>query len=659
MSSTSDKWKLFAGISAGVVAVGLGWFFWRSRQQCKKTQSLDIIEATTIPFADQKPGTSGLRKKVTVFQQKNYVENFIQSIFNCLPQNELRGCALVLSGDGRYYNDVVIETVLRMAAANGVGKVILGQNGLMSTPCVSAVIRSFKAYGAIILTASHNPGGPKADFGIKYNCANGGPAPESLTNKIFETSKKIDKYFIAREIPVYDKATVGTSEYGPMTIEVMDAPKFYSSFLKTIFDFPALRKFAKRKDFSLIYDGLHGVGGPFASEIFVNELGFPSRSMIACDPLADFGGHHPDPNRTYAASLCRRMGLPSTSTHDEKETDSKEAKTEDTTTTIKKKKMLSSESEETPKQSMPVLQTTAATDTKEQQQTSSSIPEFGAATDGDADRNMILGKEFFVTPSDSVAIIAAYAQLCIPYFKTVGVTGVARSMPTSAALDHVSEQLHFKCYEVPTGWKYFGNLMDAKLANICGEESFGTGSDHIREKDGIWAILAWLSILAYRNQDESKPLVTVRDIVVEHWKKYGRNYYTRYDYEEVSESAGAAFKENMLSVTQSANEKKETHGDYKIALADDFSYNDPVDHSVSSNQGFRLLFTDHSRIIYRFSGTGSSGVTIRLYIEKYVSPTSSDVEQNPAEALDPLIKIALDVSKMKEITGRDAPTVIT
>jgi len=566
-----------------------------------------MMTVTTTPFLGQKPGTSGLRKKVKEVMQPHYLENFVQCVFDSLPHRELRGAELVIAGDGRYYNDQAALLIVRMAAAQGVGRIILAINHLMPTPCVSALVRERKTYGAFILTASHNPGGPNEDFGIKYNASNGGPAPESLTDAIFSKTKTISRYEIAADMPELDVSRAHSFTFGQVAIEVVDAAQFYATFLATIFDFDLLKRFVQRKDFSMVYDSMNGVAGPFARQVLVNKLGLPESSLMNAEPLPDFGGHHPDPNLTYAADLVARMGLSN------------------------------------------------AVDSSSQ-----TVPDFGAASDGDADRNMILGARFFVTPSDSVAVIAANARF-IPYFERHGgVKGVARSMPTSAALDRVAHQLGMICYEVPTGWKYFGNLMDAGKLSICGEESFGTGSDHCREKDGMWAILAWLSILAGRNAEAvgSTHLVSVREIVEDHWKRFGRNYYSRYDYEQVDSVAADKLMAHLMQQVHEfskATEKPSWSG-YTLKEADEFTYKDPVDHSISEHQGIRFQFVDGSRIVFRLSGTGSVGATVRVYVERYDRVT---LNSQTAQAIAPLIQIALDLSQMKQFTGREEPTVIT
>lgn len=578
----------------------------------------NVSRVETTPFDGQKPGTSGLRKKVKVFKQPNYLQNFVQSTFNALTPQNVRGATLVVSGDGRYFSKDAIQIITKMAAGNGLRRVWVGQNGLLSTPAVSAVIRErvgvdgSKATGAFILTASHNPGGPNEDFGIKYNMENGGPAPEGITDKIYENTKTIKEYLTA-DLPDVDITAIGVTSYcgseGQFDVEVFDSASDYVKLMKSIFDFESIRKLLSSPKFTFCYDALHGVGGAYAKRIFVEELGAQESSLLNCVPKEDFGGGHPDPNLTYAKELVARMGLGK------------------------------SNSEVEP-------------------------PEFGAASDGDADRNMILGKRFFVTPSDSVAIIAANAVEAIPYF-SAGLKGVARSMPTSAALDVVAKNLNLKFFEVPTGWKFFGNLMDAGLCSVCGEESFGTGSDHIREKDGIWAVLAWLSILAYKNRENlgGGKLVTVEDIVHNHWATYGRHYYTRYDYENVDAGAAKELMACLVKLQSSLTEVNEIVSGIqsdvsKVVHADEFEYKDPVDGSISKHQGIRYLFEDGSRLVFRLSGTGSEGATIRLYIEQYEKDPSK-TGRDSQDALAPLVAVALGLSKMQEFTGRSAPTVIT
>lgn len=576
--------------------------------------TLDVRSISTSPFENQKPGTSGLRKKVAVVTQPNYLENFVQAIFDALPEKDRVGQTLLVSGDGRYYNRNAIQLICSLAAANGYARVLIGERGLASTPAASAIIREREngvCSGGIILTASHNPGGPQNDFGIKYNTANGSPALESLTDKIYDLTKQISSYKTAASLPSINIDKRGVYELipGKFTVEVIDAVEDWLKLMKSIFDFDLLKKLVQRKDFKFVYDGLHGVGGPYAKRVFVDELGAPASCLMASEPKEDFGGGHPDPNLTYAKHLVSLMH---------------------------------------------VLDPANATD---------STPDFGVASDGDCDRNMILGKGCFVTPSDSVAIIASYARECIPYFKSKGVVGLCRSMPTSRALDNVAKKINVPLFETPTGWKFFANLMDAGKASICGEESFGTGSDHIREKDGLWAILAWLSILAHRNQDASKPLVGVQQIQNEFWSEYGRNYYLRYDYEEVESEQATKLMTNLLvlgkdlkSISQHRPNIATMLEKYPIDFVDDFTYVDPVDHSVSPNQGIRFIFKDGSRIIWRLSGTGSVGATIRIYLEKFVP---KDTQMVTADALKDLSAMALELCQIEQVTGRKTPSVIT
>lgn len=532
----------------------------------------------------------------------------------------LSGSTIALGGDGRYWNKDAIRIICRLAAANGIAKVMVGHNGIFCTPAISAVIRARKLFGGIILTASHNPGGPTNDFGIKYNVSNGGPAPESVTSGIFKNTKTISeyKYAVAADDEADPFASVDLSELGEttfsntatgasFTIEVIDSADDYVALLKSMFDFSKLEKLFARPDFSFLFDAMSGVTGPYAKRIFVQLLGGSSDCVMRGEPLEDFGGGHPDPNLTYAAELVAKCD---------------------------------------PKQNL-------------------SAPDMGAASDGDGDRNMILGKGFFVTPSDSVALIAAKATAAIPYFAE-GLKGVARSMPTAGALDRVAKDLGIELHEVPTGWKYFGNLMDAGRAQICGEESFGTGSDHVREKDGIFAVLCWLAIIAHENEG-MESLVSIEDIVTAHWKKYGRNFFSRYDYEEVdTDSANAMMvhidelQASMNASRSSPDEPMSIDPDFetKVSKADNFAYVDPVDGSEATGQGRRFVFADGSRVIFRLSGTGSSGATIRLYVERY-EPNEAGQLIDAQTALKPFIDLALRVSKLKEFTGREKPTVIT
>jgi phosphoglucomutase len=579
----------------------------------------------TLSIDGQKPGTSGLRKKTKVFMSENYLNNFVQAAFDAIKESgtDVSQGSLVIGGDGRYFNPEAIQVIIKMGVANGVKRFWVGQNGLLSTPAVSAIIRERgpvwqKAFGAFILTASHNPGGPEEDFGIKYNCENGGPAPEKLTNAIYANTCTIKSYKICKDFPTVDLSTAGNSAIvsadgsEEVNVEVIDSTKNHVELLKSIFDFKAIKALLDRNDFSMVYDCMYGVNGPYAKAVFVGELGQSEDCLQNATPEDDFHGGHADPNLTYAKELVQVMGL-----------DKKGLKID-----VGGRK----------------------------------VPSFGAAADGDADRNMILGSQFFVTPSDSLAVIASYADV-IPFFRTQGgLKGVARSMPTSGAVDRVAKDMNFDLFETPTGWKYFGNLMDSKTIYggtdytpfICGEESFGTGSDHIREKDGIWAVLAWLSILASVNTDPSKPLVTVEDIVKKHWAKYGRNYYCRWDFEGMDSTGANAMMDKMRA--DSAANTGRTVGKYTIATADDFTYYDPVDGSVAKKQGIRFLMSDGSRIVFRLSGTAGSGATVRMYIEQY-EPSNADMLVS--DALDDLVKVALSLCNIKEYCGTETPTVIT
>ncbi|CAN8302231.1 unnamed protein product [Cochlearia groenlandica] len=587
-------------------------------------EGIEIKSVPTKPIEGQKTGTSGLRKKVKVFMEENYLANWIQALFNSLPLEDYKNATLVLGGDGRYFNKEAAQIIIKIAAGNGVGKILVGQEGILSTPAVSAVIRKRKASGGFIMSASHNPGGPENDWGIKFNYSSGQPAPETITDKIYGNTLSISEIKVA-EIPDVDLSVVGVTKYGNFSVEVIDPVSDYLELMEDVFDFDLIRGLLSRSDFRFMFDAMHAVTGAYAKPIFVDNLGAKPDSIFNGVPLEDFGQGHPDPNLTYAKEL------------------------------------------------VDVLYRDDG-------------PDFGAASDGDGDRNMVLGNKFFVTPSDSVAIIAANAQEAIPYFRA-GPKGLARSMPTSGALDRVAEKLKLPFFEVPTGWKFFGNLMDAGKLSICGEESFGTGSDHIREKDGIWAVLAWLSILAHRNKDkkQGEKLVSVADVVKDYWATYGRNFFSRYDYEEC-ESEGANKMVEYLRDIVSKSKAGETYGNYVLQFADDFSYTDPVDGSVASKQGVRFVFTDGSRIIFRLSGTGSAGATVRIYIEQF-EPDVSKHDVDAQIALRPLIgsfcyslvvfiyvpymtfrngvsrfhvtDLALSVSKLKEFTGREKPTVIT
>jgi len=586
---------------------------------------LKPTSVSTSPIAGQKPGTSGLRKKTKQFMEEHYLNNFVQSAFDAVKSSgtNISEGTLVVGGDGRYFNSEAIQTIIKMGVANGVKRFWIGHNGLLSTPAVSAVIRERgpvwqKAFGAFILTASHNPGGPEEDFGIKYNCENGGPAPDELTDEMYSNTTTIKSYKICNDFPTIDIATVGSTSVASddgseeVNIEIIDSTAVHVGLLKTIFDFPAIKALLDRPDFTMVYDSMHGVNGPSAKAVFIDEFGQREETCMNAEPKDDFAGCHADPNLTYAKELVKIMGL-----------DRKGMKID-------------------------------VGDSK--------IPSFGAAADGDGDRNMILGSQFFVTPSDSLAILAAYADT-IPFFRAQGgLKGVARSMPTSGAVDRVAMDLNFDLFETPTGWKYFGNLMDSKVLYdgkeytpfICGEESFGTGSNHVREKDGIWAVLAWLNVLASVNSGASKPLVTVEDIVTSHWKKYGRNYYSRWDFEGVDKEAANKMVDKMRGA--SATNTGRTIGGYTIATADDFSYTDPVDGSIATNKGIRFLMSDGSRIIFRLSGTAGSGATVRMYIEQY---EPEKIDQVTSDALEALIKIALELCDIKTFCGTETPTVIT
>ena len=536
----------------------------------------------TTPFDDQRPGTSGLRKKVTVFRQPRYLENFVQSVFDtlALPPRS----TLVLGGDGRYYNREALQIVLKMAAANGLGRVLVGQNGILSTPAASCVIRKRGCSGGIILSASHNPGGPRGDFGVKVNIANGGPAPSTLTEAIFAHSRALQSYRIL-DAPDLALDRLGASRMGEMTVELIDPVADYAALMESLFDFAALRTlFAS--GFRLCYDAMHAVTGPYAREILERRLGARAGSVIHGEPRPDFGGEPPDPNLVHAQELVDVMSR-------------------------------------------------------------SDAPDFGAACDGDGDRNMILGPRFFVTPSDSLAVLAANARAAPGY--AAGLAGVARSMPTSQAVDRVAQRLGIACFETPTGWKYFGNLLDAGKITLCGEESFGTGSSHVREKDGLWAVLFWLNIVAAQR-------LSVEAIVREHWRTYGRHFYTRHDYEDldpaVAESLLNGLRERLRGLPG------QRIGNRRVREADDFQYTDPVDGSFASSQGLRVLFDDAARIVFRLSGTGTEGATLRLYVEAF-EPDPERHALETQEVLADLIAAALDLSQIGERSGRRAPSVIT
>lgn len=541
-----------------------------------------ILSVATKPYDDQKPGTSGLRKKVPVFQQPHYVQNFIQSIFDSL--DGFAGQTLVIGGDGRYYNREVIQIAIRMAAANGFGRVLVGRGGILSTPAASHVIRKHKAFGGIILSASHNPGGPHEDFGIKYNAENGGPAPEKMTEAMFARTKSITQYRTTDSADISLDA-LGQTTVDGMAVEIIDPVTDYAALMQELFDFPALKAmFAS--GFRMRFDAMHAVTGPYAQALLEGLLGAPKGTVVNKVPLEDFGGHHPDPNLVHAKELYDLMMSPD-------------------------------------------------------------APDFGAASDGDGDRNLVIGKGIFITPSDSLAMLAADAHLA-PGYKA-GLKGIARSMPTSAAADRVAAKKGIGMYETPTGWKFFGNLLDAGMATICGEESAGTGSDHVREKDGLWAVLLWLNILAVRKQ----PAI---DIVKAHWAEYGRNYYSRHDYEAIDLAGANAMFDRLRAMLPAL--PGTTHAGLTVEKADDFSYLDPVDGSVSNKQGIRVLFIGGSRVVFRLSGTGTEGATLRVYVERY-EPDPARHGMDTQEALADLIRAADSIAEIRARTGRAAPTVIT
>ncbi|KAL8600768.1 hypothetical protein ACOMHN_055963 [Nucella lapillus] len=560
--------------------------------------SVRVQQMPTRTYEGQKPGTSGLRKPVKTFQQEHYTENFVQCSLRAGLGSKLKGSVLVVGGDGRYFLRDVMQIVIQICAAHGVSKLIVGQNGILSTPAVSCMVRKHRTDGAFILTASHNPGGKDADFGIKFNCTNGGPAPEPVTNNIYKLTQEISTLIICPDLHCdFDIQAIHKFQIdgqGQFVVHIVDSVNDYVNLMNKIFDFGALKRlFAGPNPLKILVNSMHGATGPYVQRIFVEELGSPQSSVVNVDPMEDFGGLHPDPNLTYAADFVKSM--------------------------------------------------------------ESGEYGFGAAFDGDGDRNMILGQNaFFVTPSDSLAVLANNLG-CIPYFRRTGVKGFARSMPTAGAVDRVAKVKRKECYEVPTGWKFFGNLMDADHLSLCGEESFGTGSDHAREKDGVWAALAWLQILEAKRK-------SVREVLIEHWHLYGRNFFQRYDYENCSSESAGKMMEGLDKMIADKNTvgKRLISGDktYTIAVADNFAYTDPIDDSISSKQGIRIIFTDNSRIVFRLSGTGSSGATIRLYIEGYENDGTT-FEKAAKEMLKPLINIALDISKLKELTGRKAPTVIT
>lgn len=548
-----------------------------------------MTTVATTSFPDQRPGTSGLRKKTRVFMRPHYLENFVQSVFNAVRDvagADFRQETLVVGGDGRYYNRPAIQTILRMAAANGFGRVLVGRGGLLSTPAASAVIRRRDAMGGLILSASHNAGGIDEDFGIKYNIRNGGPAPEAVTERIFQQTLAINEY-LTTDHPDLDLDHEGSHSLGATEVVVFDPLMDYTAVMEELFDFQALRSLFAG-GFRVRFDAMHAVTGPYARHILEERLGAPAGTVIHGMPLEDFGHHHPDPNLVHAADLVAAL---------------------------------------------------AAED----------APDFGAACDGDGDRNLILGRKTFVSPGDSLAIIAEHARDVIPGYRA-GLAGVARSMPTSTAVDRVAVALGIPCYETPTGWKFFGNLMDAGLCTICGEESFGTGSNHVREKDGLWAVLCWLSILAAKHQ-------SVAEVLQEHWRRFGRSYYQRHDFEGLNaEAAGkmiAALREKLPGLPGMP------FAGSQVERADDFSYTDPVDGSVSTKQGIRLLLADGSRVICRLSGTGTEGATLRIYLERFRSGTEDGCSREPGEVLAPLVQAARELIELRHYCRRDEPTIIT
>jgi phosphoglucomutase len=552
----------------------------------KPMDKLNVKRVPTKPFDGQRPGTSGLRKKTRVFMEPGYVENFVQAVFNSVREDAQGGFkheTLVVGGDGRYFNREAIQTIIRMAAANGWGRVLVGRGGILSTPAVSATIRRRKAMGGLVLSASHNPGGRDEDFGIKYNIRNGGPAPESVTERIYAETREITGYLMV-EHPDINLEKEGSQRVGETEVAIIDSLADYTAVMEELFDFAQLSAlFAS--GFRMVFDAMSAVTGPYARNILEERLGASTGTVINGEPLEDFGGHHPDPNMVHAHELVERMSAPD-------------------------------------------------------------APDFGAACDGDGDRNLILGRGFFVTPGDSLAIIADYAPRVIPGYRA-GLKGVARSMPTSTAVDRVAESLGVTCYETPTGWKFFGNLLDAGLCTMCGEESFGTGSDHVREKDGLWAVLCWLSILAATRK-------SVKEVVEEHWQRFGRSYYQRHDYEAL-EAAPAA--EMIAELREKLDYLSgNSIGGSTVVGADDFSYTDPVDRSVSRHQGIRIFLEDGSRIIFRLSGTGTEGATLRIYLERFARDGgTSDIEQ----VLAPLANDVRALLKLRERFGREEPTVIT
>jgi phosphoglucomutase len=544
---------------------------------------MQVKQVNTQPFAGQKPGTSGLRKKVTEFQQPGYLENFVQSIFNTIAP--CQGKTLVVGGDGRYYNREAIQIIIRMALANGFAKLMVGQGGILSTPAASCVIRKYKTCGGIVLSASHNPGGPKEDFGIKFNAENGGPAAEALTEAIYQQTQQINQY-LTLESDDINLDQIGTMQLAGAEIEIFDPVSDYADLMENLFDFPAMKALLTLTDFRMCFDAMHAVTGPYAQEILEHRLAAPPGTVMNATPLPDFGGGHPDPNQVHAHELIVSMR-------------------------------------------------------------GKQGADFGAASDGDGDRNMVLGRDFYINPCDSLAILAANAHLIPGYSR--GISGIARSMPTSRAADRVAEAQGIECYETPTGWKFFGNLLDAGRITLCGEESFGTGSDHVREKDGLWAVLFWLNLLAIKKQ-------SVENIVKAHWAQYGRDYFTRHDYEAVdSEKAQQMIERLRNNLDKLVGQE---FGGYMVQAADDFSYQDPVDNSVSTAQGIRIYLGDGGRIVFRLSGTGTQGATLRVYLDCYQNDPDK-LQQDPQQALAGLINVADQIAGIAEYTGRSQPDVIT
>lgn len=543
---------------------------------------MNILTLDTTPFDDQKPGTSGLRKKVVKFQEPDYLENFVQAIFNAVP--ELKGGKLVVGGDGRFFNRRAIQIILRMAAANGVASVLVGAGGILSTPAVSCLIRKHACTGGIVLSASHNPGGPNGDFGIKYNASNGGPAAEKITDAIFEETKKISQYYTLEDTEL-DLSGVGKFQLGNMQVTIVDPVEDYAELMESLFDFEAIRGLFKN-GFTISFDAMHAVTGPYAKAILEDRLGAGSGSVTNAVPSPDFGGHHPDPNPVHAKKLFELMH-------------------------------------------------------------SDEAPDMGAASDGDGDRNIVLGQGVYVAPSDSLAVLTEYAHLA-PGYKN-GLVGVARSMPTSCAVDLVAEAKGIPCFETPTGWKFFGNLLDVGKASLCGEESAGTGSDHVREKDGLWAVLLWLNIVAATGK-------SVKELLHGHWSIYGRNYYSRHDYEGLPSDLAAELMTDLRAKAPTLI--GQVLGCMTVKSADDFCYTDPVDSSISEKQGVRLMFEDGSRIVFRLSGTGTDGATLRVYLEKYEAVNGKH-HQDTQVALADLIHTADSVAEISARTGRECPTVVS